>query len=166
VTEDTQAGPVIPVPAAAVLLCYDGSETSKHAVAVAHQIAGDRPALVLHLWEPPGRAWMTADAFGGTPAWGAEMTELDAVVRERAGRLLADGVRLAREAGFDAQGRLESNPGAEWRAILDIADEVDASLIVVGARGLSAVQSALLGSVSNAVVHHAKRPVLVVPALS
>jgi nucleotide-binding universal stress UspA family protein len=36
-------------------------------------------------------------------------------------------------------------------------------VIVVGARGLSTVASALLGSVSNAVVHHCKRPVLVVP---
>jgi len=159
--------PETPVPAGAVLLCYDGSDTSKHAIAVAHDVLGPRPALVLHLWEPPGAAgWMTADAFGGVPAWGVEMTQVDAVIRERSGRLLADGVRIAKEAGFDAQGRLEANPGAEWRAILDIADEIEARVVVVGARGLSAVQSALLGSISNAVVHHAKRPVLVVPVVS
>jgi nucleotide-binding universal stress UspA family protein len=166
VTEETNAGERPAVPSGAVLLCYDGSDASKHALAVAHEIAGNRPALVLHLWEPPAAGWMTPDAFGGMPVWGSEMTELDTVLRERSGRLLADGVRLAREAGFDAQGRLEANPGAEWRAILDIADEIDAGLVVLGARGLTVVQSALLGSVSNAVLHHAKRPVLVVPALS
>ena len=42
----------------------------------------------------------------------------------------------------------------------------DAQLIVVGARGLSTVRSVVLGGVSNALVHHAKRPVLVVPKLS
>ena len=45
--------------------------------------------------------------------------------------------------------------------IVDVAGEWDADLIVVGARGLSAVASALLGSVSLAVVRHAPCPVLV-----
>jgi nucleotide-binding universal stress UspA family protein len=108
---------------------------------------------------------MLSDPFGSIPVWTPDqINEVDAVVRERAGRLVADGVRIAREAGFEAQGRLEASPGAEWRTILDVADELDAQLIVLGARGLSRVESAILGSVSNAVLHHAKRPVLVVPA--
>ena len=53
--------------------------------------------------------------------------------------------------------------GKIWRAICDEADNLDAEPIVVGARGLSRVQSALLGSVSSAVVVHAHRPVLVIP---
>jgi len=149
-----------------ILLCFDGSDASKHAIAVAGEIAGARPAVVLHLWEPPGASWMTADAFGGMPAWGSEMTEVDSIVRERAGRLVTEGVSLAKEQGFEAQGRLEPSPGANWRAILEIADEIDAELVVLGARGMSVVESAILGSVSNAVVHHAKRPVLVVPGVS
>ena len=47
-----------------------------------------------------------------------------------------------------------------------MADELDAELIVVGARGHSTVESLMLGSVSNAVVHHARRPTLVIPKLS
>ena len=46
--------------------------------------------------------------------------------------------------------------------IVDVAVDWDANLIVVGARGLSAMASALLGSVSLAVVRHAPCPVLVV----
>jgi nucleotide-binding universal stress UspA family protein len=149
-----------------ILLCYDGSDPAKRAIEVAHDVAGDRRATVLHLWEPPG-GLMIADTFGGMAAWGPDqITEVDAIVRERSGRTLADGVRLAREAGFEAEGRLESSPGPDWRSILDVADELDAHLIVLGARGLSRVESAILGSVSNAIVHHAKRPVLIVPALS
>jgi nucleotide-binding universal stress UspA family protein len=148
---------------AAILLCYDGSDGAKRAIEVAHAVAGDRRVTVLHLWEPPG-GLMLSDPFGGLPVWSPDqISEVDAVVRERAGRLVADGVRIAREAGFEAQGRLEASPGSDWRAILDVADELDAQLIVLGARGLSAVESAILGSVSNAIVHHAKRPVLVGP---
>jgi nucleotide-binding universal stress UspA family protein len=50
-----------------------------------------------------------------------------------------------------------------WRAILDAADENDAAVVVVGARGRSGIGSALLGSVSYGVVHNSTLPVLVVP---
>jgi len=53
--------------------------------------------------------------------------------------------------------------GKTWRRICDVAEETDAATIVLGARGLSRVGSLLLGSVSSAVLVHAKRSVLVVP---
>jgi nucleotide-binding universal stress UspA family protein len=82
---------------------------------------------------------------------------------ERANRTVEYGVELARNAGFSVQGRLERAATATWRAILDVAEECDAQLIVVGARGMSPVESLLNGSTSTAVVHHSHRPVLVVP---
>ena len=50
-----------------------------------------------------------------------------------------------------------------WHTILDAADEYDAGLIVVGARGLSTFKSVMLGSVSHGIAQHSHRPVLVVP---
>ena len=73
---------------------------------------------------------------------------------------LEGGLALAREAGFEAEGRIAG--GKTWRAICELADEVDATVIVLGARGLSRVRSALLGSVSSAVLAHTHRPVLLV----
>ncbi len=49
-------------------------------------------------------------------------------------------------------------------ALADHASERSAAVIVVGSRGRSASRELLLGSVAKAVLHHARRPVLVVPA--
>lgn len=78
-----------------------------------------------------------------------------------AGEWLEHGAELASDAGFQPQGHLEE--GKPWRVICRVADELVAEAIVLGARGLGRIESALLGSVSSAVVLHAKRPVLLVP---
>jgi nucleotide-binding universal stress UspA family protein len=46
--------------------------------------------------------------------------------------------------------------------ILDLSEEVDASLIVVGRRGVSLLESLMMGSVSEGLAHHATHPVLIV----
>jgi nucleotide-binding universal stress UspA family protein len=147
-----------------IVLCYDGSPTAKHAIASAHALVGQAPALVLHVWQPPA-AYFGPEPFGGVEMWsGAQVAELEAVATERANRTVEYGVELARASGFTVDGRLERSAGSVWRTILDAADEVDAQLVVAGARGLSPVQSLLLGSVSTALVHHSSRPILIVPA--
>jgi nucleotide-binding universal stress UspA family protein len=47
-------------------------------------------------------------------------------------------------------------------AIIDLAEELGAGLIVMGSRGLGGVRRALLGSISDSVVRHAPCPVMVV----
>lgn len=49
-----------------------------------------------------------------------------------------------------------------WHAVLDQANEVKATLICMGSRGLGKFRRTLLGSVSDSVVHHSHIPVLVV----
>jgi nucleotide-binding universal stress UspA family protein len=48
--------------------------------------------------------------------------------------------------------------------MIDIADEIDAAVIVMGSRGLTGAQELFEGSVSHQVAEHADRPVLIVPA--
>jgi len=54
--------------------------------------------------------------------------------------------------------------GDPANAIIDITERYGCDLIVMGARGTSALRSALLGSVSNEVLHAAQVPVMIVKA--
>ena len=147
-----------------VLLCFDGSEGSAHAITQAGRLLAGRRAVVLTVWEPLA-TWEPYDPVTilSSPVSKAAARALDlaAIAQEVAEDRMSEGVSLAGRAGFSAEGRAEQ--GKPWRAICDVAAEEDAETIVMGARGLSRVQSMLLGSVSLAVLVHAHRPVLIVP---
>lgn len=53
--------------------------------------------------------------------------------------------------------------GSPARVLKEVADEEDASMIVVGSRGRGGFTELLLGSVSHQLAHHADRPLLIVP---
>jgi nucleotide-binding universal stress UspA family protein len=145
---------------APVLLAYDGSDNARRAIAVAGELLGPRHALVLHLWE----SWVAeAPALAGASASvHGVAAELDAIADEQSEGHTAEGVELAAQAGFDAEGLSERASGPIWKSVLDAAETHDCTAIVVGSRGLTGI-SRVLGSVSNGVVHHSRRPVLVVP---
>jgi len=67
---------------------------------------------------------------------------------------------LAREAGIEATGHAREGDPAD--AILDVAEETGADLIVVGNKGMTGVSRFLLGSVPNKIAHHAPCDVLIV----
>lgn len=145
-----------------VLICYDGSPSARRALTVAASTLDGAPAVLLNVWNPPQR--VLADSFGLAESdAGPSYAELEQLTAQRAAEILADGERRAASVDFPVTSRQEPNRGSIWQTILEIADEVDATLIVAGTHGSTAVQSGLLGSVSNALVHHAHRPVLLVP---
>jgi nucleotide-binding universal stress UspA family protein len=147
-----------------ILLCYDGSPSAKRAIEVAQTTIGRNTAMVLHVWSPP-QEFLAAAPFGDAPV-DPPMAAFERLARERAQEVVFEGHAVAQGIELMADSRVERSDGAIWRTILDVADELDAKLIVIGTRGLTAVQSNLLGSVSNAVVHHSHRPLLVVPAVA
>jgi nucleotide-binding universal stress UspA family protein len=144
-----------------VVLTYDGSEDAQRAIAVAGGLLGGRSAVVVHvqLRIPP-------PMIGGAPDGPAEQEAVERYMEARSRRVLEEGVDLAAKAGFEPEGvdRIADGVAGVWHAIIEVARERDAELIVVGHRGLSRIKSALLGSVSNGVVNHSRVPVLTVPA--
>jgi nucleotide-binding universal stress UspA family protein len=148
-----------------ILLCFDGSEDAGNAIEEAATVL--RPgssAVVLTVSEPSPtyERYDPATILTAPVSKLASRTlELDEIAQEVAADTLEQGVSLAAAAGFAAHGRIAH--GKPWRKICDVAEEIGASTIVLGARGLSRMESVLLGSVSSAVAVHAKRAVLIVP---
>ena len=146
------------------LLCYDGSDDAAGAIAKAGELLGPRPAIVLTVWEPV-RVWEPWDpaTIVSAPLGRllANELDLDQTVADVARDKAEHGAELARLSGFDAAPTVRR--GKAWEAICEVAEELDAEPIVIGSRGLGRAQSALLGSVSSAVIAHAKRAVLVGP---
>jgi nucleotide-binding universal stress UspA family protein len=144
-----------------LLLCYDGSADATHAIERAGALFPGRSALVVTVWHQPlaglgGIAW-TAE----TPSM-FESAEVDREAAANAGRVAADGVRVAEQAGLRAEPRAVQGSGPVWRTIIEVADRNDAAAIVMGSRGLTGLRSMLIGSVSSAVVGHADRPTLII----
>lgn len=83
---------------------------------------------------------------------------------ERSHKLLDSTVSRLRRAGVKTAVRAASGVvGQEARLIGEVAEQVDADLIVVGTRGLSLVRAIFEGSVSYDLIHRRLRPVLTVP---
>jgi nucleotide-binding universal stress UspA family protein len=141
-----------------ILICYDRSEGSRRAIEKAAELFPGKTAIVLHLWSPMA---VIATAYGGAVAIPSYS---DDELQKAAATVAEDGCRWATAAGLHAKPETaEVTYDGTWHTILDVADEYDAGLIVVGARGMSTFKSVMLGSVSHGVAQHSHRPVLVVP---
>ena len=80
--------------------------------------------------------------------------------REDVNVILDTAVGLAKQEGVDADPYPREGDPAD--AILDVAEETNADLIVVGNKGMTGAKRFLLGSVPNKVSHHAPSGVYIV----
>lgn len=149
-----------------ILICYDGSPDAEAAIDHVAGLIDGAEATVLTIWQPfldvMLRSGATSLGVGSAPYAGDE--NIDAASEQAALRNAKAGSGRAMAAGLLAQPRTASAHGGIADAILSVAADVDADLVVLGTRGLGGVKSFLLGSVSHAVIQHADRAVLVVPS--
>jgi nucleotide-binding universal stress UspA family protein len=150
---------------APILIAYDGSENARHVIAWAGEFFARRPTVVLYAWEPVERVAALHAGVGSTSGLSANASvrDADAWGHAAAEHVAAEGAALARQAGLHAEPRIAQGALPIWELIVRAADEVGASLIVLGSRGLRGLRSLVLGSVSHQVVHHAHHPVLIAP---
>ncbi|HEY3728853.1 MAG TPA: universal stress protein [Solirubrobacteraceae bacterium] len=147
-----------------ILICYDGSDDAKAAVKQAGALFDGRPTTALNVWEPFSslilRTPATFDLISGV----SDTVDLDNAGRKDAERIAQEGADLAREAGLDSSPATAIRSLSVAETIVAEGDRTDASVIVMGSRGLGGLGSFFLGSVSHAVLQRADRPVMVVPS--
>ncbi len=140
-----------------IVVGTDGSDTAKEAVRQAIELAKSLGAelLLVSAYQPVARVSANREA-AQTP----EDVQWMVSAREDVATLLSEAARAAEEAGVAAQTFQRQGDPAD--AILDVAEERDADLIVVGNKGMTGAKRFLLGSVPNRVSHHAPCSVLII----
>ncbi|MGH9739090.1 MAG: universal stress protein [Candidatus Acidiferrales bacterium] len=135
-----------------ILIAVDDSPFAAHAASIGIELAKSLGAAVgfVHVFDPsvgPGTTWgVPADRL-------AEMSENAAI------QLL---VSFREQVHSGVEVRDFAEPGKPASKIVDVATEWLADLLVIGSHGRGRIEGALLGSVSQEVLHHAPCPVLVV----
>lgn len=138
-----------------IVVGTDGSQTAHEAVGQAVQLA-QRLEARLHIvcaYEPVARQRSSRGRVSEDVEWA--ISPLD-----EAEETLAAAAGLAREAGVEAEVYARQGDGAD--SILDVAEERDADLVIVGNKGLTGAKRFLLGSVPNKVSHYAPCSVMII----
>jgi nucleotide-binding universal stress UspA family protein len=147
-----------------ILIAYDGSVDARAAIEDAGKLLPGQAATVVTVWEPFAEVLAHSGAGIGLAPGSVDFAEVDETSEKAAAERAAEGAELATAAGLKAESRTHQQVGSVAEAILDEAEKLDASVIVVGTRGLTGLKSLLLGSVSHHITQHADRPVIVVPS--
>ncbi|PWI13248.1 universal stress protein UspA [Streptomyces sp. Act143] len=145
-----------PRPAGPVLLAVDGSPASRGAVEFAFAQASlhSTDMIALHIWNT-----RTERAYDG-PADPPFVTYDEDRLRDEEQRVLSEALGGLREKYPDVAVHRRLVRGRVRHSLIEATSE--AGLLVVGARGHGGFAGLLLGSVSQAVLHHADCPVAVV----
>ena len=138
-----------------VLVGTDGSDSSLRAVDKAGQIAARSGAkvIVATSYFPQGEDQRAADVLKDEGYKMSGNAPIYAILREAADRAKAAGAENVEEKAV---------VGAPVDALVDLAQEVNADLLVVGNVGLSTIAGRLLGSVPANVARRSKTDVLIV----
>jgi nucleotide-binding universal stress UspA family protein len=136
-----------------IVLALDGSPESDYALPITQELALATAAAVtvVHV-----REMMLAPVVGGVPRR-VDASELEERVAEDVAALI--------NAGIDAELQIVASTysGGPAHEIAEIAEQVEAGLIVVGTRGFGVIKGMLVGSVAHRLPYIAKCPVLTVP---
>jgi nucleotide-binding universal stress UspA family protein len=140
-----------------IVVGTDGSETANEAVRQATELAKAVGASIylVSAFEPVGNQRLREERqqVPDDMQWMVNEREDVNATLERAKEQIS-------AAGVDVQNFARQGDPAD--AILDVAEEQNADLIIVGNKGMSGAKRFLLGSVPNKVSHHAPCSVMII----
>jgi len=134
-----------------IVVGTDGSDTAKVAVTAAIALAKTfaQPLHVVSAYQPHASSANLPQEYRNSVL---PHSKVEAVLAAAAGQVKLAGVKV----------RTHARLGNAAEAILDIAEDVGADLIVVGNRGIDSKARFVIGNVPSRVVHHAKCSTFVV----
>ncbi|HUB73638.1 MAG TPA: universal stress protein [Solirubrobacteraceae bacterium] len=140
-----------------IVVGTDGSDTATQAVRQAVELAAAVGARleIVSAYEPVPQQRLSEERRGAP-----EDLQWAINPREDVDATLEAAAQLARGAGVEAGTYARQGDPAD--AVLDVAEELEADLIVVGNKGMTGAKRFLLGSVPNKVSHHAPCSVLII----
>jgi nucleotide-binding universal stress UspA family protein len=141
-----------------VLLATDGSEEAELATRAAVEVSEGTGSELHVVYVEPLPDFMKNGY--GAPGYDRELYEMIEKEARETLRRLVWRVKVAGGTAADSHLRM----GVVAEEIVGLADELYASLVVVGSRGLGRIRRTLVGSVSESVFRHARCPVMVVRA--
>ena len=147
-----------------IVVGTDGSGTARIAVGEATALASLTGATlhIVHAAERRSPGVIAFAASGG-------VSELAAADKNKA--IAAESREICEQAAAEARRlavdvKIHAVPGDAADALISVAEEVGADLLVVGNRGMSGARRFVLGSVPNTVSHHAPCSLLIVDTTS
>jgi nucleotide-binding universal stress UspA family protein len=144
-----------------ILLATDGSREAQLAAMTAVDLASSTNSELHVVTVAPGNPDPAYYVHEASLSYETYEQALEAVKGE-AQKVLNEQVQKIEEAeGTVKEAHLKIGVRRD-QAIVHLAEELGAGLIVLGSRGLGGVRRALMGSVSDSVVRHAHCPVMVV----
>jgi len=136
----------------AIVVGTDGSPGAEAAVQKVIEIAGGSQATIHLVCAYPGKSAL--ERVGMTAR--SEPVDLRGVAAD----LLARDERKLEEAGFAVE--KYAREGDPAQTIIDVAGDVGADLIVIGAHGNTGLRRFMLGGVAGKLAHHASTSLLIV----
>jgi nucleotide-binding universal stress UspA family protein len=137
-----------------IVVGTDGSATAKQAVSEAVRLAKalSAPVHIVSAYEPL-RAKVSGAPEGAAKVW-------QPLPDDKVDGILNEAVAGVRRAGLEVSPHALRKDPAD--ALIEVADEVGASMIVVGSKGMHGARRLALGNVPNKVSHRAHCNVLIV----
>lgn len=138
----------------AILVPVDGSDSSTRAMKFAIEIARGHDDVVLHLLT------VQAPIISGNVKRFISTEAINSYYQEEGKKALMPAKLLLDETGISCEETIEVGPPA--RTIAEFAKKNHCDLVVMGSRGLGAVASLVLGSITTKVLHLVDIPVTLV----